>query len=44
FYRLASLHNLHYYLNLAKSMREAILNSKFSEFKKEFYAKRAKNS
>lgn len=41
FYRLASLHNLHYYLNLAKSMREAILNSKFGEFKKEFYAKRS---
>ena len=41
FYRLASLHNLHYYLNLMKQMREAILEGKFSEFKKEFYAKRS---
>lgn len=41
FYRLASLHNLHYYLNLMKQMRKAILNQKFSEFKKDFYAKRS---
>lgn len=40
FFRLASLHNLHYYLNLVKQMREAIMQSKFKEFKKEFYAKR----
>lgn len=44
FYRLASLHNLHYYLNLAKTMREVIMQGKFSEFKKEFYAKREKIS
>ncbi len=39
--RLASLHNLHYYLNLMKCAREAILADKFSEFKKDFYAKRS---
>lgn len=38
FYRLASIHNLHYYLNLVRGAREAILNEKFDEFKKEFYA------
>jgi queuine tRNA-ribosyltransferase len=42
YFRLASLHNLHYYLNLMKQMREAILEGKFSEFKKEFYSKRNK--
>ncbi|WP_162165366.1 tRNA guanosine(34) transglycosylase Tgt [Campylobacter fetus] len=40
FFRLASLHNLHYYLNLVKQMREAIMQGKFKEFKREFYAKR----
>ncbi len=40
FYRLASLHNLHYYLNLMKQAREAILEDRYSEFKKDFYAKR----
>ncbi|MFW5619628.1 MAG: hypothetical protein ACOCMY_07165, partial [Campylobacter hyointestinalis] len=32
--------NLHYYLNLVKQMREAIMQGKLKEFKKEFYAKR----
>lgn len=41
FFRLASLHNLHYYLSLVKAMQEAILKDSFSEFKKEFYAKRS---
>lgn len=41
FFRLASLHNLHYYLTLVKEMRGAIMQNKFSEFKKEFYAKRS---
>lgn len=41
FYRLATLHNLHYYLNLVKDAREAILKGKFSEFKKEFYSLRS---
>jgi queuine tRNA-ribosyltransferase len=36
YFRLASIHNLHYYLNLVKKAREAIINKKFKEFKKEF--------
>lgn len=40
FFRLASLHNLHYYLNLMKQMREAIKDGKFAKFQREFYAKR----
>jgi queuine tRNA-ribosyltransferase len=40
--RLATIHNLHYYATLMSEMREAILNNKFSEFKKEFYLKRQK--
>ncbi len=40
YFRLASIHNLHYYLNLVKEARNAILEGKFKEFKKEFYAKR----
>ncbi|WP_200764079.1 tRNA guanosine(34) transglycosylase Tgt [Nitrosophilus alvini] len=41
YYRLASLHNLHYYLNLMSEAREAILQEKFKKFKKEFYEKRS---
>lgn len=41
FFRLASMHNIHYYLTLMRESREAILNQKWDEFKKEFYAKRA---
>ncbi len=41
YFRLASLHNLHYYLNLMRQAREAILQDRFAEFKKEFYAKRS---
>ena len=37
YYRLASLHNLHYYLNLMKEAREAIIQKRFAEFKKKFY-------
>ncbi|MBL0687281.1 MAG: tRNA guanosine(34) transglycosylase Tgt [Sulfurospirillum sp.] len=40
YFRLASLHNLHYYMTLMKKMREAILVGKFNEFKKDFYNKR----
>ena len=40
FYRLATIHNLRYYLNLMKDAREAILEGKFEEFRKTFYAKR----
>jgi queuine tRNA-ribosyltransferase len=37
--RLNTLHNLHYYLELMRSMREAIKNNIFEEFRKNFYAK-----
>ncbi len=40
YYRLASLHNLHYYLTLMRQAREAILADRYAEFKQEFYAKR----
>jgi len=42
FFRLASIHNLHYYLNLMREAREAILNDNWIQFKKEFYKKREK--
>jgi queuine tRNA-ribosyltransferase len=42
YFRLASMHNIHYYLNLMKEAREAILKDNWVEFKKEFYAKRSK--
>lgn len=41
FFRLASLHNLHYYLNLMREAREAILKDRYTEFKTEFYKKRS---
>jgi len=41
YFRLATLHNLHYYLNLMREAREAILEQKFEEFRREFYNKRA---
>ena len=40
FFRLASIHNLHYYLNLMKQIRATIKDGKFAEFRREFYAKR----
>ena len=40
YFRLASLHNLHYYLNLMKEAREAIMKGGFEEFRMEFYRKR----
>jgi len=40
YFRLATLHNLYYYLNLMKSMREAILEDRFEDFRKEFYRRR----
>ena len=39
-YRLNSIHNIHYYVNLVKAMREAILAETFDRFKKAFYSKR----
>jgi queuine tRNA-ribosyltransferase len=41
YFRLATIHNLHYYLNLMKQAREAILEQRFEQFRKDFYAKRA---
>ncbi len=38
FFRLASLHNLHFYLTLMKKMQEAIMRQSFAEFKKDFLA------
>ncbi len=40
YFRLATIHNLHYYLSLMKDVRQAILANRFAEFKKEFYTKR----
>ncbi|MGM0623605.1 MAG: tRNA guanosine(34) transglycosylase Tgt [Campylobacterota bacterium] len=40
YFRLASLHNLHYYLGLMKQMRKAIIKGEFAAFKKEFYSQR----
>ncbi len=40
FARLASIHNLHYYLNLVKEARQAILEGRFEAFRKDFYHKR----
>ena len=42
YFRLASLHNLHYYLTLMQDARKAILEKRFEEFRKEFYQKREK--
>ncbi len=36
---LGSMHNLHFIINLVKKMREAILEGRFEEFKKDFLAK-----
>ncbi len=43
YFRLASLHNLHYYLTLMKQSREAIIKNRFEEFRKEFYYLRDKD-
>jgi len=40
YFRLATIHNLYYYLDLMKQMREAILQERFEAFRKAFYAKR----
>lgn len=40
YFRLGTIHNLYYYLNLMSQMREAILANEFEQFKKEFYRKR----
>ena len=40
FYRLASLHNLHFYLNLMGQARQAILDGRFESFRAKFYSDR----
>ncbi len=40
YFRLATLHNLHYYLSLVSEAREAIVHGRFGEFKADFYRKR----
>ncbi|WP_407379878.1 tRNA guanosine(34) transglycosylase Tgt [Helicobacter sp.] len=40
YHRLATLHNLSYYLTLVSGARAAILSNKWSEYKRRFYAKR----
>jgi queuine tRNA-ribosyltransferase len=42
YFRLASLHNLHYYLNLMREARKSILNDNWVQFKQDFYKKREK--
>ncbi len=39
-YRLNTIHNIHYYVNLVKAMRAAILAGTFEAFRKDFYGKR----
>jgi queuine tRNA-ribosyltransferase len=34
---LASLHNIHFYMELVKKAREAILQNQFDIWKKDFY-------
>ncbi len=41
--QLNTMHNLHYYLELMREMREAIEQDRFDEFVKEFNALRAEN-
>ena len=41
YFRLGSIHNLYYYLNLMKEAREAILTNSWEAFRKDFYAKRS---
>jgi queuine tRNA-ribosyltransferase len=42
--RLGSIHNLYYYFNLLKKVRNAIIEDNLSEFCKKFYLKRVNNS
>jgi queuine tRNA-ribosyltransferase len=36
-YRLNTIHNVHYYMNLVRQLRSAICKGKYGEFKKEFF-------
>lgn len=39
-YRLNTIHNLHYYLNLMKDIRHSICEDRFLSFKKDFFSQR----
>jgi queuine tRNA-ribosyltransferase len=39
-YRLNTIHNVHYYLNLMRRMRRAIVEDRFEAFRRSFYAER----
>ncbi len=39
-YRLNTIHNLHYYLNLMEDIRQSIREDRFSAFKKDFFSQR----
>ena len=39
-YRLNTIHNIYYFINLMKEIRKAIKENQFDEFKKEFYSQR----
>ncbi len=39
---LATIHNLHYYLNLMREVREALDAGRFGEFRAQFKADRAR--
>jgi queuine tRNA-ribosyltransferase len=39
-YRLLTLHNLYYYLNLMVTMRQAIADGRFAAFRQDFYQNR----
>lgn len=41
-YRLNTIHNLHYYLDLMDNLRNAVSESKYTEFKKNFLNERSK--
>ena len=39
---LTTVHNLHYYLNLMKEVRQSLDEGRFAEFQKQFAADRAR--
>lgn len=43
-YRLNTLHNLHYYLNLMAGIRSAVEEGRFDEWRRNFYAARTKDA
>ncbi len=43
-YRLNSIHNVHYYINLMGEMRKAVINDAFDDFRKHFYEQQTPGS